>query len=421
VRYVRASAAGETAPQTHVAKRRFWLATPATATVLAGLILLLAAAVVPLALAALQGVLPNAGQVVPFLPIAAVGLVIARHRPRNPIGWLLLAAAAGVLLTDAADLYVWLVYRLGHRLPLGPLAVLLAFTQFTLYMTLPVAILLFPDGTLPSPRWRWVLRAYLAVTGFLLVSVYAAVAGLIVAHDVRIDASGDLASLDSSAGRTAWLTPVHEVIFPVMVGFWLAFAARLLLSWRRGSIVRRQQLKWLLTGCAIALAAGVISIVSRLITHTPAAVQAAADLISDLGLAVLAVCVGMAILRYRLYDIDRIISRTLAYAVVTGLLVGLYAGLVLLATRVLSFHTPVAVAASTLAAAALFNPLRRRVQRAVDRRFNRARYDADQTVAAFAARLKDAVDLYSVRDDLAAVVDQALEPAHVSVWISQHG
>jgi hypothetical protein len=420
VRYVRASAASETAPQTHVAKRRFWLAAPATATVLAVLVLLLAAAVVPLALAARQDVLSNAGQVVPFLPIAAVGLVIARHRPRNPIGWLLLAAAAGAVLTDAADLYVWLVYRLGHHLPLGPLAVLLAFTQFTLYMTLPVAILLFPDGALPSPRWRWVLRAYLAVTGFLLVSVYAAVAGLIVAHDVRIDASGDLATLDHPSGGTAWLTPVHEVIFPVMAAFWLAFAARLLLSWRRASTVRRQQLKWLLTGCAIALATGVISVVAGLFPHTPAAVQATANLISDLGFAVLAVCVGMAILRYRLYDIDRIISRTLAYAIVTGLLVGLYAGLVLLATRVLSFHTPVAVAASTLAAAALFNPLRRRVQRAVDRRFNRARYDADQTVAAFAARLKDAVDLDSVRDDLAAVVDQALEPAHVSVWTSQH-
>ena len=128
----------------------------------------------------------------------------------------------------------------------------------------------------------------------------------------------------------------------------------------------------------------------------------------------------VAVLKYRLYEIDRIISRTLTYAIVTGLLVGVYAGLVLLATRVLPFHTPVAVAASTLAAAALFNPLRRRVQQAVDRRFNRARYDADQTVAAFAARLKDAVDLDSVRDDLAGVVHQALEPAHVSVWISQH-
>jgi hypothetical protein len=185
--------------------------------------------------------------------------------------------------------------------------------------------------------------------------------------------------------------------------------------------VRRQQLKWLLTGCAISLAAAVISVASGLVPHGPAAVQGAANFVSDLGFAVLAVCVGIAILRYRLYDIDRIISRTLAYAIVTGLLIGVYAGLVLLATRVLSFYTSVAVAASTLAAAALFNPLRRRVQQVVDRRFNRARYDAAQTVAAFAARLKDAVDLDSVRDDLADVVDQALEPAHISVWISQHG
>ena len=127
----------------------------------------------------------------------------------------------------------------------------------------------------------------------------------------------------------------------------------------------------------------------------------------------------MAVLKYRLFDIDRIISRTLAYAIVTGLLVGLYAGLVLLATRVLSLHGTVAVAAATLAAAALFNPVRKRVQLRVDRRFNRARYDAEQTVAAFAARLKDQVDLASVRDDLAGVIQQALEPAHISVWVSR--
>ena len=126
----------------------------------------------------------------------------------------------------------------------------------------------------------------------------------------------------------------------------------------------------------------------------------------------------MGILKYHLYDIDRIISRTLSYALVTGLLVGFYAGLVLLITEVFGFHGTVAVAASTLAVAALFNPVRRRVQRAVDRRFNRARYDTEATVAMFAARLKDAVDLDSVRDDLACVVQQALEPARISVWIS---
>jgi hypothetical protein len=125
----------------------------------------------------------------------------------------------------------------------------------------------------------------------------------------------------------------------------------------------------------------------------------------------------VAILKYRLYDIDRIISRTVAYAIVTGLLIGVYAGLVLLATEVLRLHSTVAVAAAPLAAAALFAPVRRRVQHTVDRRFNRARYDADRTVTAFAARLQDAVDLDAVRDDLVGVVRASLEPAHISVWI----
>ena len=127
----------------------------------------------------------------------------------------------------------------------------------------------------------------------------------------------------------------------------------------------------------------------------------------------------MAILKYRLYEIDRLISRTLAYAIVTGLLVGVYAGLVLLATQVLTIKSPIAVAGSALATAALFSPLRARVQRLVDRRFNRARYDADRTVVAFAARLQDAIDLDGVRADLVATIHGVLEPAHVSVWMTE--
>jgi hypothetical protein len=135
------------------------------------------------------------------------------------------------------------------------------------------------------------------------------------------------------------------------------------------------------------------------------------------GVLAFSLCIAVAVLRYRLFDIDRVISRTLAYAIVTGLLVGVYAGIVLLATEVLQLHSTVAVAAATLAAAALFNPLRRRVQKMADRRFNRTRYDADRIIAAFAARLQDAVDLDAVRADLAGSVQQALEPAHISVWI----
>ena len=182
-------------------------------------------------------------------------------------------------------------------------------------------------------------------------------------------------------------------------------------SWRRSSGERRQQLKWLMSGAAVC---GVFAVASF-------GSNASLWEILIIGIIALPVSIGIGILKYRLYDIDRIISRTLAYALVTGLLVGVYAGLVLLATEVLRFSSPVAVAASTLAAAALFNPVRRRVQRMVDRRFNRACYDADLTVAAFAARLKDAVDLDAVHDDLAGVVTRTLEPAHVSIWISRPG
>jgi hypothetical protein len=167
-------------------------------------------------------------------------------------------------------------------------------------------------------------------------------------------------------------------------------------------------------------ATAVVAVGGTLDASGSPAFQAVLNVVA-VGIGALPVSIGVAILKYRLYDIDRIISRTLAYALVTGLLVGVYAGLVLLATQVLKIHGTVAVAAATLAAAALFNPLRRRVQRAVDRRFNRARYDADQTIAAFASRLQDAVDLDAVRDDLAGVVQKALEPAHISVWMNERG
>jgi hypothetical protein len=381
-------------------------------------VLVLGVAVFPLSALAHQGVLANANQVVMFLPIGAVGVVVARRLPRNPIGWLLLACAAGALLSACAGPYAWLVYRLGHRLPLGPLVLVLAMSWPTLYLTLPPVILLFPDGTLPSRRWRTVLRAYLTVAVCLLLSSYAVLVITLASGTVRIDASGGLAAMDSPSGDTAWVSAVPEVVFPVLAAFWLAFAGRLVLSWRRSSGERRQQLKWLASGVAISIAAGLVAIITGVFDpHAPVAVEAVTGFLNDSSFVVFAVCAGVAILKYRLYDIDRIISRTLAYAIVTGLLAGVYAGLVLLATRVLSFRTPVAVAACTLTAAALFNPLRRRVQQSVDRRFNRARYNADRTAAAFAARLKDPVDVDAVRSDLLATASRALEPAHASVWV----
>ena len=261
------------------------------------------------------------------------------------------------------------------------------------------------------------LWLYLAAATLYLVGVMIASVGAIAGHDIRVDASGNLLALSHPTGSSAWWGVVEAVFLPVLAVCWAGSVAGQAASYRRSSGERRQQLKWLLAGTAIA-GVGIPLAVWLSGMHGILA-GLAAGIAGACGQLGIPVCMGVAILKYRLFDIDRIISRTLGYAIVTGLLVGAYAGIVLLTTQVFRIHTPVAVAAATLAAAALFNPVRRRVQQVVDRRFNRARYDADQAIAAFAARLKDAVDLDSVRDDLADVVQQALEPAHVSVWISQ--
>jgi hypothetical protein len=400
-----------------------WPAARVAAWLLLVLILLVAAQSLLSAAAhsAGNGYAENLIAGIALLPLVPVGFVVARRQPGNPIGWMFLALITLLLLGGLAADYAWLSYRLGHHLPLAVAGVVLAPTWVWLFLTLPLVILLFPDGRLPSSRWRPVLWGYLAVAACWPVSIYAVTIGAIAAGDIHLVPGGDLRAVDDPAGRSAWLGSVEAILLPVLVVFWLAFVASQVLAWRRADGERRQQLKWLMSGAAVCgVALAIVAVLGTLDTTASPAFAAVGNIVT-LGIAALPVCIGVAILKYRLYAIDRIISRTLAYTIVTGLLVGVYAGLVLLATRVLSFHSTVAVAAATLAAAALFSPLRRRVQQVVDRRFNRARYDADRTIAAFAGQLKEAVDLDSVRADLADAVQQALEPAHLSVWISPAG
>jgi hypothetical protein len=395
----------------HTVRRLPFRATPATAWALAGLTLLLAAALIPLSLATHQNPLATGGaNIVIALAFAGVGLVVAWHRPRNPIGWLMLAVAVVPLLfyTDSG-LYNVFDYRLGHRLPLAPVVLVLYHASQPVLGLIPLTILLFPDGRLPSPRWRWAVGGYLtlALADMIVqaqMSVYA-----LTHHRTQVTTNGQL--LLSNGPYSVFFAPVGLTFF----AFWGLAAGYQIVSWRRAAGERRHQLSWLMAGGAAAF----ISFTAAILLHIHhGGWQVFADFVIC-GVTALPVGMGVAILKYRLYEIDRIISRTLAYAIVTGLLLGVYAGLVLLATRVLSFHSSAAVAVATLVAAALFNPLRRRVQVKVDRRFNRARYDAEQIVAAFATRLKDTVDLDSVRDDLAGVVHQALEPGHVSMWINR--
>jgi hypothetical protein len=403
----------------NVAADRFRLASPAAVVVLACLVLALVAAGLPLAGLAHLSVNASTGGLPwwEFSPFGVVGFVVTWRRPRNPLGWCFVGLAVAGALSQDGSFYAIADYRLRHgTLPLGWMAMLAQPGWAIAIVLVGLAVLIFPDGALPSPRLRWVLWLYLAMGLLWMVSAYVITVDAIIRHSIRVDSGGNLLALDNSAASPGWWNVLQDVLFVALGLSMLLSLAGQVVSYRRSYGERRQQLKWLLGGFAAALACAVLAIGMG---NAPGSWKVLGHVAVILAFFALPVSMGVAILKYRLYDIDRIISRTLAYAIVTGLLVGVYAGLVLLATQVLKFHSTVAVAAATLVAAALFSPVRRRVQRAVDRRFNRARYDAERTVAAFAARLKDAVDLDAVRDDLASVVHQALEPAHVSLWISQ--
>jgi hypothetical protein len=338
------------------------------------------------------------GQVV-NVAAALVGFVLASRRPENPIGWLFLVAGLGLGLNGFSNEYALhgLVAAPGS-LPAGR-----AFAWLTNGVgMIPVAMLaflflLFPTGHVRSRRWRlaaWFVGGLLALgTVWLFIA-----ATRLWAHPFP--------SSSQVAGLTALLFQMTGFLISAAL---LVSVAALVVRFAKSSGEERLQLKWC---AAAALLLAVVFVASVWVNSAVVAV------LQSLAFVGLFAAIAIAVLKYRLYDIDRIISRTLAYAIVTGLLVGVYAGLVLLATQVFRFHTPVAVAASTLAAAALFSPLRSRVQRAVDRRFNRARFDSEAVAAAFTARLRGTVDLDAVQRDLIGTVYDTFEPTEVSVWLA---
>jgi hypothetical protein len=336
------------------------------------------------------------------MAVPVTGLVLASRRPENRIGWLFLVAGLSLGVSGFSDQYALraLVADRGSW-PAGQVFAWLSnWTWVIAVAALAFLFLLFPTGQLRSRRWR--RAAWFAGGAFALTTVCAVIAASSEwAHPFALSGLGSPGGLPTFFFLTA--------AFLISAGLLVSVSA-LVVRFAKSSGEERLQLKWCATAALLLVVVFVVSVWVN---------SAVVNVLQAVAFLCLWTAIATAVLKYRLYDIDRIISRTLAYAIVTGLLIGLYAGLVLLATDVLSFSSPVAVAAATLAAAALFSPVRRRVQRVVDRRFNRARYDADMTVALFAARLKDAVNLDSVHDDLASVVQRALEPAHVSLWISQ--
>lgn len=337
----------------------------------------------------------------------AIGGVIAFRQPHQRMGWLMLAVGGLWGLSIAGPAYATI-----DGVPLRSLAAVAAAFWEPALVLLAVAVVVFPDGDPPSRIWRWPLRALGALSAVWAVSMVVALAGPVFDGTIRFASDGNVEQLEHkttlAAHANGIATGLSLVTVAATIICWL-FSQ--FVSYRRLRGERRAQQKWILTGVAtsfttiaLAIALGASSTLSLFLL---------------LGMVTMPVAMGVAVLRYRLYEIDRIISRTLAYAIVTALLAGMFVGLVVLTTRVLAFSSTVGVAASTLAAAALFNPLRVRVQRAVDRRFNRSRYDAEGTVAAFAGRLRDAVDLETVQQDLIDTVHAAVQPEHATVWLRE--
>ncbi len=332
----------------------------------------------------------------------------------DPIGWMLLAII--ILEISPASQYLILDYRMHHgALPLGWVAVVLQECWPMFLVLISLLLWLFPDGTLPEGRWH--RPAAVAAAGWLLVGLAASSRGVLIAAagDVRIQASGDLASPVPGALRV-----LDVVVIAGTLASWTAWLAIQVPTYRHASGEHRQQLKWLYSGAAIFVVSLIIGvfIAQLLVEEVPGwGTQSVADAVVILGTAALPVCLGVAVLKYRLYELNRVISRVVSYTLITVLLGGVFAGLILLATRVLPAKSSVAVAAATLVIAALFNLLRKRVQHAVDRRFNRERYDAEAIVAAFSGRLRQTIDLDAIRGDLVGVVHEAFQPAHMSVWL----
>jgi hypothetical protein len=337
---------------------------------------------------------------------AAVGAVLASRRPRHPVGWLLIGVGLSVTLSILVEWYAkyGLVVRPGS-LPAAEYLAGLAVLSFT-FIGLACAgfvLLLTPTGSLPSPGWRWWGRLAAAAP------VVAVLASIVQPDPLAPDWYGNplavpaLYRLLAVPGVAAFVV----VLISVLVG-----AGSLVVRFRRARGVERLQLRWL--ALAAALAAGLL-----LVALVAGYLGKDAVVLASLSLcvALLPLATGAAILRYRLYDLDRIISRTLAWALVTVLLALGYAAVVLGLGRLLPQGSSLVVAAATLAVAAVFQPLRRRVQSVVDRRFNRRRHDAGQTIAAFGARLRDQVDLDTLTAELLAVVDQTMAPTRTSLWL----
>jgi hypothetical protein len=343
-----------------------------------------------------------------LLPFSVVGAIIASRHPRNTIGWLFCSVGVTIGLNSFAGDYAefWLASGFGTS-SLGETAAWFSSWLWSLLVYIPTSflLLLFPDGRLPSPRWRPV--AWCAALG---------AAGGVGGYALE---AGPLVDFPQIANPYCVDSPIVGIVglagSIVAAGCMVASAVSLIVRLRRAGSVERQQIKWLAYGGAVVV--GTIG-VGGLITLWSVPVSI---VIMSLALLGLPIFTGIAIVRYRLYDIDLLINRTLVYGVLTTTLVALYLGGVVVLQRIFVALTgeqsTLAVVASTLVIAALFNPLRRRIQSFIDRRFYRSKYDARKTLEAFSIKLRDETDLEALNENLVGVVAETMQPAYASVWL----
>jgi hypothetical protein len=368
------------------------------------------------------GAIGNLLILAPFLAFTIVGALIASRRPENPIGWICLVAGLFWTLIALHDQYT--AYGLATTGVVPFPAAVAALIQWlwvppvgllSIYL-----ILLFPDGRLPSRRWRPL--AWFSGAVMVLVSLAIALAP---------GPLPDLGGVRNPFGLEgyAWIADATNVIPALLPLCTLASALSLVLRYRRSGSEEREQIKWIaFAGSFVGLMA-LITVVSALIfapafpdsTGTQPLWLVVLQDVELLSFAGIPVAVGIAVLRYRLYDIEVIINRTLVYGSLTATLVALYFGGIVVLQRVFVLLTgqesTLAVVASTLAIAALFNPLRRRMQGFVDRRFYRRKYDARKTLEAFSVKLRDETNLDALSEDLVGVVRETMQPAHVALWL----
>ena len=352
--------------------------------------------------------------VVLVVSFSVVGALILSHRPENTIGWIFCAAALCQALSEFGFEYATyaLITRPGS-LPLGAEMSWLADWIWApgLGLILVFLPLLFPEGRPPSRRWRPV-----AWLGGLSIGLISVPVSILIWPERGVAVLRGGGTGDEGPG---WLVALVEAGFPLMLLAGLAAVISLFVRFHRARGDERQQIKWFASAAALTFAW--IFVFEQLVSAEGGLLEAIAAVSSLVLVPAIPIATGIALLRYRLYDIDRIINRTLVYSVLTASLVLVYFGGVVslqYAFRAITGgNSQLAVVASTLAIAALFAPLRRSIQAVIDRRFYRMRYDAAKTLEAFGARLRDEVDLNTLTDDLVGVVRETVQPAHVSLWL----